>query len=65
MSLYFLFFGRDIELATSNLSIAMIFDPFDRKVMWSNRPLYQRAWLLVHGCLVFILLGFIVAGKFS
>jgi hypothetical protein len=65
MSLYFLFFSRDIGTAMSNLGIALIFDPFDQKVTWSNRPLYQRAWLLIHGCLVLILLGFTLVEKFS
>jgi hypothetical protein len=42
--------------AMSNLGIALIFDPFDQKVAWQNRPLYQRAWLLVHLVLVLGLL---------
>lgn len=65
MSLYFLFFSRDIGTAMSNLGIALIFDPFDQKVTWSNRPFYQRAWLIIHASLVFILLGFSLVEKFS
>ncbi|CAN5382222.1 hypothetical protein BH09BAC3_BH09BAC3_13890 [soil metagenome] len=45
-----------IAEAMSNLGIALIFDPFDQKVTWKDRPLYQRTWLIVH---LSILLGFI------
>ncbi|MGZ5245948.1 MAG: hypothetical protein ACXWV5_02640 [Flavitalea sp.] len=50
--IYFLIRG-DVENATINLGIALIFDPFDTNVSWQNRPLYQRAWLLVHVALTF------------
>lgn len=45
--------NRDIENATINLGIALIFDPFDQNVIWKDRPLYQRIWLLVHVALTF------------
>lgn len=41
-------FRGDIENATINLGIALIFDPFDARVRWQDRPIYQRVWLLVH-----------------
>jgi H+/Cl- antiporter ClcA len=41
----------------SNFGIALIFDPFDQKVMWNNRPAYQQIWLIVHISIVFGLLG--------
>jgi hypothetical protein len=44
----YLFAKGDYEWAFTNLGIAMIFDPFDSSVKWSNRPLYQRMWLLAH-----------------
>jgi hypothetical protein len=50
--LYLLIRG-DIENATINLGIALIFDPFDANVKWQDRPLYQRVWLLVHLALTF------------
>jgi hypothetical protein len=50
--LYLLIRG-DIENATINLGIALIFDPFDAGVKWQVRPLYQRVWLLVHLALTF------------
>ena len=43
----------DIENATINLGIALIFDPFDQNVTWKDRPMYQRIWLLVHVALTF------------
>jgi hypothetical protein len=50
--LYLLVRG-DIENATINLGIALIFDPFDVNLKWQDRPLYQRVWLLVHLALTF------------
>jgi H+/Cl- antiporter ClcA len=54
---YFLLAKKDISTAMSNFGIALIFDPFDQKVMWNNRPAYQQIWLIVHLCIVFGLLG--------
>jgi len=56
LSIYFLFAHKDLSGVMSNLGLALIFDPFDQKVMWSNRPTYQRVWLLVHAGLVLLLL---------
>ena len=50
----YLFFIGDIEWAVTNLGIAMIFDPFDAKVKWQNRPTYQKLWLIVHVTLTFV-----------
>jgi hypothetical protein len=47
--------------AASNLGIALIFDPFNPKVIWQNRPMYQKAVLLVQ---VTIVLGLLVYGFF-
>lgn len=59
ISLYQLLIHKDLSDAMSNLGIALIFDPFDPKVSWANRPIYQRAWLIVHVMVVFVLLGMI------
>jgi hypothetical protein len=50
----YLFFKGDIEWAVTNLGIAMIFDPFDAKVKWQNRPPYQKVWLIFHVTLTFV-----------
>jgi hypothetical protein len=50
--IYYLSQG-DVENATINMGIALIFDPFDATVKWLDRPLYQRVWLLLHLALTF------------
>ena len=34
--------------AAMYLGIALINDPFDATITWKERPLWQRAWLVVH-----------------
>jgi hypothetical protein len=55
LSIYFLFINKDVASAMSNLGIALAFDPFDQRVTWAARPLYQRMWLLIHVGLTFSL----------
>ena len=57
LGLYFLLAKKDIPTAMSNFGIALIFDPFDQKVIWQNRSLYQRVWLIVHIIILFVLLA--------
>ncbi len=59
ISVYFLLFTDDFMSGVSNLGIALIFDPFDQKIRWNNRPLYQKAWLFVH---VFIVMALFIYG---
>ena len=49
----YLLLKGDIEWAAVNMGIAMVFDPFDARVKWQDRPLYQRAWLIAHLTLSF------------
>jgi hypothetical protein len=49
----YLFVKEDYEWAFINLSMSLVFDPFDVSIKWQNRTLYQRGWLLVHVTLVF------------
>ncbi|MFM7430935.1 MAG: hypothetical protein ACKO1F_13670 [Flammeovirgaceae bacterium] len=60
LGLYFLLAKRDISSAMSNFGIALIFDPFDQKVVWNDRPAYQQIWLIVHISIVFGLLGILL-----
>lgn len=46
--LYLLIFTDAWMVGLGNLGIALLFDPFDEKVSWSDRPLYQRLWLIAH-----------------
>ncbi len=50
----------DYEWAFTNLGIALVFDPFDTTVKWQQRPMYQKAWLVVHVALTFAGLFFII-----
>lgn len=59
-SIYYLFMGKDLAGAISNLGIALIFDPFDQKVTWSNRPLYQRVWLIAHVSIVLLMVTYLL-----
>jgi uncharacterized membrane protein len=61
LSIYFFFTG-DLSNATINLGIALVFDPFDQKVTWAKRPVYQRAWLIVHLIALFTAAGFLLTG---
>ncbi len=59
LSAYLLIKG-DYDMAVTNFGIALVFDPFDAAVKWSDRPLYQRAWLLCHVGLSFAGFAFLV-----
>ncbi len=63
MSGYFLIRGQILD-AASNLAIALIFDPFDQKIRWQQRPLIQRSLLIVHVLVVFILFAWGFSDKF-
>lgn len=47
LGLFFAVTRRPLEAAT-NWGIALAFDPFDDAQPWKERPIWQRAWLLVH-----------------
>jgi hypothetical protein len=65
LSLYHLFIRHDLADGMSNMGIALIFDPFDQRVTWSYRPLFQRAWLIVHASIVLVLLGYLLVQALS
>jgi hypothetical protein len=50
----------DRTLPITFLSIALVADPFDQQVTWSKRPLWQRAWLVVHMGLAAAALGWAI-----
>ncbi len=64
LAIYFLATSR-IEEAMPTLGIALIFDPFDQKVAWNNRPSYQKIWLIVHLSIVFGLIGIMAFQHFG
>lgn len=59
LSLYYLLASRDILQAAATLGISLAFDPFDPAVSWKQRPLWQRAWLvlLLAGCAALLVWG--------
>lgn len=57
IALFYLLFSKNFTEALTSMGIALIFDPFDPKQAWGQRPLYQRIWLFVHVGIV--LLGFV------
>ncbi|MBX2957946.1 MAG: hypothetical protein KF846_17400 [Cyclobacteriaceae bacterium] len=62
LSIYFLVFSKDLGSSMSNLGLALIFDPFKQEVSWNKRPSYQRAWLIFHVSVVFVMLGKVLVG---
>lgn len=39
---------KDLMNGAIAFNLALAFDPFDHKVTWKDRPLWQRIWLVVH-----------------
>ncbi len=48
--LYFMIFSNFND-GVSMLGLALIFDPFNQKQPFGQRPMYQRVWLIVHALL--------------
>lgn len=44
----FALFSADRSLGFTFLGLALIMEPFDQRVMWNERPRWQRIWLYVH-----------------
>lgn len=59
--LYQLFFKHSFGETAIYLGIALAFDPFEKTISWKNRPIWQRAILIIQLFLVFgCLLGEII-----
>jgi hypothetical protein len=56
LAIYFWYAGNT-GYAPVYLGLALIFDPFRQEEGWSQRPVYQKVWLLVHVGLLFMLFG--------
>ncbi len=48
----------DWMTGVSNIGIALLFDPFDTKQPFNERPKWQQVWLVVHVCALFAALGY-------
>ncbi len=53
-------FLKDFSSATIFIGISLSFDPFDQKMPFGKRPLWQRIWLIIHLIATFVLLWFTV-----
>ena len=60
LGVYFILFQKNFSDATIYLGIALAFDPFNTEQPWNERPMWQRAWLIVHLACIALLFGFIV-----
>lgn len=58
LGLYQALFSRDYLDAAASLGIGMAFDPFNQDQKWNERPLWQRAVLILHLALVAAMFGF-------
>ena len=58
LAVYEIIFKKDYVQAASQLGIALIFDPFNQQISWSDRPIWQRAWLIIHLAITAALFGF-------
>lgn len=58
LAIYYLISDSDYIECSINMGIALIFDPFDPKVAWNRRPMWQRAWLIVHLFVAAAVLGY-------
>lgn len=49
--------NKSPDAGISNLGIALVFDPFDPKMAFNKRPLWQRIWLIAHVVVLLALFG--------
>jgi hypothetical protein len=56
--LYEAIFKKDYMQAASFLGIGLVFDPFNVDQKWNERPIWQKAILIIHLGLVAAMFGF-------
>ncbi len=57
LGLYQAIFTKDYVQAAASIGIGLAFDPFDIEQKWNERPIWQKAVLLIHLALVAALFG--------
>ena len=57
LGLFQAFFSKDYIQAASSLGIGLAFDPFNQEQKWNDRPLWQKAVLIIHLALVAAMFG--------
>lgn len=58
LAVYQIIINKDYIEAATNMGVGLIFDPFNPKVSWKERPIWQRAWLIVHLAMAAALFGY-------
>lgn len=56
--IYLILFRSQFSDAAIYFGIALAFDPFDQAQPWKERPVWQKAWLIVHLAIVAALFGY-------
>ncbi|AMR30321.1 hypothetical protein A0256_02260 [Mucilaginibacter sp. PAMC 26640] len=54
---------KDWQSGFMMLGISLIADPFDYRVTWTKRPLWQRSWLIVHLVILFAAMFYLIISK--
>ena len=57
LGLYYVIIKGDWSSGVAQFGIGLVFDPFDNTVMWKDRPLYQKVWMITHLVLLFVFFG--------
>ena len=55
---------KDWQNGFCMLGISLVADPFDYRVTWAKRPIWQRSWLLVHLAILFAAMIYLLISKF-
>ena len=53
-------FANDYMQAASSFGIGLAFDPFNTDQKWNDRPIWQKAVLIIHLALTAALFGFAI-----
>jgi hypothetical protein len=59
-AIVFLFTDKDTSNTAIFLGVALVFDPFDINQQWGERPLWQKAWLIIHLGAAAAALGYLI-----
>ena len=58
LGIYQALYSKDYMQAAASLGIGLAFDPFNPEQKWNDRPVWQRAVLIIHLALVAAMFGF-------
>jgi ABC-type phosphate/phosphonate transport system permease subunit len=58
LGIYQAFFNKDFAQAAASFGIGLVFDPFNPNQKWNERPMWQKAVLILHLAIAATLLGF-------